>query len=660
MKDLKMIIVLLSLLATSCIEKPELDPEEEDIITGELVFPNEFDFKTSRSVEVNITDLGSNTQVKYSISYTFQHTLHKVLSIGKKAPEMTRTLVIPTAVSELMVEKHTAGGIELKTVDVQSGVASVKFEETFGGSRADSNLSSENEACQDRLYAVNGQGGFYSIDVTGDQYTPNHLADLEGGGSIANALDQENGLVYYNVGTNLWQYDVYTTNFSIAHTGNPFNGNYPRLAFKEGFFWMSNTNKLHKVNAATNEVVNSYTISGFVNSDGGGDLAFDSQGDLYLACFSGLYKFTEFGESTASIVRISAENFPFQLTSMAIDRQDRIFVGTNDTNSNLIQISKEDGSYQIVKTYDFKINDLTAWRCDVTELEQQDSDNDGVIDELDDYPDDADAAYDVYTPSEIGMGSLAFEDLWPVKGDYDFNDLVMGYRFINVLNSNNLAVRAEIELTIRAVGAGNHNGFGIQIPLNESLISQVTGYEVFGSTVSLKSNGLEEGQSIPTIIVFNDAFDHMKPAAAGTFVNTVTGHTRIEEKTFRIVIEFVEPIDPTPLTNPPYNPFIFNSMERGREVHLTGHNPTDLADTSLFGTNDDDTRPGLNRYYQSVDNTPWAINIIHTFRYPTEKSRIDKAYNYFQRWGESNGQSFNDWYGDNNGYRNLSKIYQSN
>ncbi len=660
MKDLKMIVVLLGLLATSCIEKPELNPEEEDIITGELVFPNEFDFKTSRSIEVNIKDLGNESQVKYSISYTFQHTLHQVLSVGKNAPEMTQTLVIPTAVSELMVEKHTAGGIELKTVDVQAGAASVQFEETFSGSRAGNNPSSENEACQDRLYAVNGQGGFYSIDVTGDHYTSTPLAQLEGGGSIANALDQENGLVYYNVGTNLWQYDVYTTSFSIAHTGNPFNGSYPRLAFKDGFFWMSNSNKLYKVNATSNEVVNSYTISGFVNSDGGGDLAFDSQGDLYLACFSGLYKFTQFGESAASIVRISAENFPFQLTSMAIDRQDRIFVGTNDANSNLIQISKEDGSYQIVKTYDFKINDLTAWRCDIAELEQQDSDNDGVIDELDDYPNDADAAYDTYTPSEIGMGSLAFEDLWPVKGDYDFNDLVMGYRFLNVLNSNNQAVRAEIELTIRAVGAGNHNGFGIQIPLNESLISQVSGYEVFGNTVRLKSNGLEEGQSIPTIIVFNDAFDHMKPAASGTFVNTVTGHTRTEEKTFRIVIEFVEPIDPTPLTNPPYNPFIFNSMERGREVHLTGHPPTDLADESLLGTSDDDTRPGLNRYYQSVDNTPWAINIIHTFRYPTEKSRIDKAYNYFQRWGESNGQSFSDWYGDNNGYRNLSKIYQNN
>lgn len=660
MKNLKISILLISLLTVGCIEKPELSSEDADLLTGDLVFSNEFDFETSRTVQATITDPSNERQVKYSISYSYQGEIHKVLSIGKTSGIITQPIVIPTAVSELSVEKHTAGGIELQMVALNGDEANALFEETFSGSSAGSNLVAQNENCVDRLYAVNGQSGFYSIDVTGDHYTATPLADLEGGGSIANALDQENGLVYYNVGTKLYQYDVATAVFSVAHTGNPFNGNYPRLTFKDGFFWMSNNDKLYRVNATTNEVLNSYTITGFVNSSGGGDLAFDSNGDLYLACFSGLYKFTDFSQNTASIIRISAENFPFQLTSMAIDRQDRIFVGTNDANSNLIQISKEDGSYQIVRTYDFKINDLTAWRCEITELEQIDSDNDGIIDELDDYPNDAEAAFDVYTPSEIGMGSLAFEDLWPVKGDYDFNDLVIGYRFVNVLNSDNLAVRAEIELTIRAVGAGNHNGFGIQIPLDESLISQVTGYEVFGNAISLKSNGLEQGQSIPTIIVFNDAFDHMKPPGTGSFVNTVSGNTRVESKSFRIVIDFIEPIDPSPLTNPPYNPFLFNSTDRGREVHLTGHAPTDLADLSLFGTDDDDTQPGLNRYYQSIDNTPWAINIIHTFRYPTEKSRIDKAYNYFQSWGQSEGQSFKDWYGDNSGYRNLSKIYQDN
>jgi LruC domain-containing protein len=651
-------LLLAGLLIVGCIPKPEFDPDETEPTSEALVFPNEFDFATSRLVQVVVTDNSPFVQARYSISYAFEGATHKVQSLGRNSQEMQTALEVPTAVKTLLIEKRTAEGAELQSISINGNKARAEFNSGFAGTSAGNNLDSENEACIDHLYAVNSQRGFYSIDITGDHYTPTSLPDLEGGGSIANALDQANGLVYYNVGQTLYQYNTGTRQFKVAHTGNPFGGSYPRLTYKDGFFWMSNTDKLYKVDATTNEVVNAYTISGFVNSNAGGDLAFDAQGDLYLACFSGLYKFTELNQSTATIIRISAENFPFQLTSMAIDRQDRIFVGTNDNNSNLIQISKEDGSYQIVKTYDFKINDLTAWRCDATELSQTDTDNDGIIDELDDYPEDAGAAFDMYTPSAIGMGTLAFEDLWPVKGDYDFNDLVVGYRFVNVLNSNNLSVRLEIALTIRAIGAGNHSGFGIQLPLNESVIEKVSGFELFGNAVNVKSNGLEDNQSSPTIIVFNDAFDHMQSAGATNFVNTVAGESTVEEKSFKIVIEFTEPIDPAPLAAAPFNPFIFDSMDRSREIHLPGQLPTDLADESLFGTQDDRSAPGLNRYYQSSDNTPWAINVIHTFRYPTEKSRIDRAYNYFEPWGQSNGQLYNDWYGDNQGYRNLQNIYQ--
>ena len=70
-----------------------------------------------------------------------------------------------------------------------------------------------------------------------------------------------------------------------------------------------------------------------------------------------------------------------------------------------------------------------------------DTDNDGVIDSQDDYPNDPTAAYSIHTPSDTGWASLAFEDLWPSRGDYDFNDLVIDYRFTEVLNKKNKIVR---------------------------------------------------------------------------------------------------------------------------------------------------------------------------------------------------------------------------
>ncbi len=651
-------LVFLVFTAYSCIEKPEdiVTPIEEP----ELSFPNGFNFKTSKALQINITD---NTEsVIYEIRYQANNEMSTLSRFNNLNGSTQIQVTIPTSIEEVEIVRKSGSSSDSYFVSSVDPIINANLQSTSRSSANTSFESSSTESgCIDRLYAVeNSNRGFWSIDLTDGNYTETTLPILEGGGSIACALDQANGLVYYNVQSKLYQYEVANNSFSVAHEGNPFNGNYPRLEFYNGYFWMSNGDKLYKVDAITNEVVDFYQISGFVNSNGGGDLAFDSNGELYLACFSGLYKFTSFGEGNATIIRISAENFPFQLTSMAIDRQDRIFVATNDANSNLIQISKEDGSYQIVKTYNHKINDLTAWRCSTDELPQQDTDQDGIIDELDDYPNDPDAAFDSYTPSALGMGTLAYEDLWPIQGDYDFNDLVIGYRFINVMNSNNQSVRLKAELELRAIGAGKHSGFGIELPFSKADIASVSGYSLNGNLISLDGNGLESGQEKAVIIVFNDAFDYMNPQTDQEFVNTRESEANIATVTFNITIEFVNPIDGSQMDEAPFNPFIFSSYARDIEVHLSGKEPTSLADQSYFGTGNDDTTPGIGKYYQNTNNMPWAINVIHSFRYPLEKSRIDQAYNKFVDWGISNGTAFRDWYGDNSGYRNLSRIYLRN
>jgi len=213
---------------------------------------------------------------------------------------------------------------------------------------------------------------------------------------------------------------------------------------------------------------------------------------------------------------------------MAIDRQDRIFVGTNEAKSNLIQISKEDGAYEIVTTYDRKINDLTAWRCAVEDLEDTDTDQDGIPDVINDYPNDPEEATDVYTPSALGNGTFAFEDFWPKKGDYDFNDLVMGYRYINVLNNSNKSVRFKMEMTLKAIGAGYHHGFGISLDVDKTKVESVTGNALNGSLISVEANGLEANQEKTVVIVFNDTFDHMRPPAGAQFVNTDDAETYVD------------------------------------------------------------------------------------------------------------------------------------
>ena len=430
---------------------------------------------------------------------------------------------------------------------------------------------------------------------------------------------------------------------------------------KDNILYISNSSKLYTVDVNTNEVLNTYKIEGFINSNGGGDIAFDSNGDLYMACFSGLYKFTSFSGDIARITRISAENFPYKLTSMAIDRQDRIFVGTNDSNSKLIEMRTEDGSHQIVKEYNFTINDLTAWKCDVQELNPDDSDGDGIINELDDYPDDGDAAFNVYTPSEIGMGTVAFEDLWPSAGDYDFNDLVVRYRSTVVANANNQAVRLKLTLEIAAVGAINKNGFGIELPVSASQVSSVSGYSFSpNANIALQANGTEYGHEKAVIIAFDDAHYEMSGNYEYGYINTEAGGNTKDNKQIEVIVEFTQPIDQSVFNDAPYNPFIFVGGDRTHEIHLPNKAPTAVADESLFMQEDDRSNTASGRYYKGENNAPWAIHTIHTFRQPRERVRITRAYNRFMDWATSGGQQYQDWYSDRGGYRNTQHIFGGN
>ena len=68
-------------------------------------------------------------------------------------------------------------------------------------------------------------------------------------------------------------------------------------------------------------------------------------------------------------------------------------------------------------------------------LDNNDIDNDGVSDQDDDYPFDSNKAFDNYYPAKGVHGTYAFEDRWPQKGDYDFNDVVLNYNYKYVTDS---------------------------------------------------------------------------------------------------------------------------------------------------------------------------------------------------------------------------------
>jgi LruC domain-containing protein len=287
-----------------------------------------------------------------------------------------------------------------------------------------------------------------------------------------------------------------------------------------------------------------------------------------------------------------------------------------------------------------------------------DADNDGVDDDLDDYPNDASRAFDVYYPNETDWGTLVYEDLWPGTGDYDFNDLVLDYQFQSVLSSENKLVEFFTDYSVRAVGASLHNAFGFSLGGDPANVASVTGNNIVHGDLNMNTNGTEQGQDNTVLFMFDDAFD-MIGSSGSTFINTQTDVAYVEPDTSRVHVLYQNPISASVTGTAPYNPFVVVDLpaSRGTEVHLPGNAPTDLADMTLFGQWSDDSNPATGKYYQSVTNLPWALDLPVSFEYPVEQVEIINAYNHFVEWAESAGSVYPDWYNDGSGYRNTENIY---
>lgn len=285
-----------------------------------------------------------------------------------------------------------------------------------------------------------------------------------------------------------------------------------------------------------------------------------------------------------------------------------------------------------------------------------DADNDGVYNTFDLYPNDPTRAYNSIFPAANLFGSLCFEDLWPSKGDFDFNDMVINYNINQVMNATNDVVEIKAKFVIKAIGASYTNGFGFQLPIASSQIASITGQRISGGLVSLMGNNTEAGQNQASIIVFDNP-EPLIRRTGGMYYNTETATSKSNSDTVTVVISFNSPLNTNELGAAPFNPFIIIDQQRGTEVHLPDFAPTSLANASLFGQSEDNSVPASGRYYKTSTNLPFALNIPVSFDYPVEKSPITASHLKFKAWAESNGASYADWYKNNSGYRNAASVY---
>ncbi|WP_187388293.1 LruC domain-containing protein [Seonamhaeicola marinus] len=658
-----LLVFIFSCDVTKEIEDFEVEVDALDI--EQLNIPDGFDFSTQKQVNVTITD--SKDNIKYDVyaysdkkqfvgietyeneeGVTVTDSVFKsdvlenlIFSGATYNGRLNQTITLPTYYDKLYIRRKEGYKYSASIQDV------VGNEVNFNGESLTSkrSLAKKPAGVTDYLYCVNGSAELFQVDpLNGDLV---YLSDMPMG-SYTCAIDQENR-VLYSIGRSnpfpLMKYSIDNNTWEIV--GNVEKGG-PRLEYNDtdGLLYFSSGRTLYTYDPANGNTLNTWQIDEGLNNTGGGDLSIAEDGTMYLASFGGLYRIVLNNSSNIyEATRLSADNLPFNPTSMTIDSNQELWLASNGSSSDLIVMDTETGGWEYRfginanNNTDFgrTINDLTTFRVFSEVIDQTDTDNDGIIDSEDEYPEDAEKAFEVFTPSKYGWGTLAFEDLWPSTGDYDFNDVALKYKCIAILNSQNLAVQVDFIYTVKANGAGFNNGFGIELEnVSPSLVESVSGTALQEGYVNVSANGTESGQDNAVVILFDNA-----RAMLGT------------ETT--VSIEFTQPIDTGTLGVAPFNPFLIINGNREKEVHLPFRSPTTLGDNiaeEVTGPANKDT----NGDYVTNTGLPWAINVVHDFKVPKEKVSVKNAYNFFAQWATSGGGVYTDWYKDNSGYRNVDKI----
>jgi len=280
---------------------------------------------------------------------------------------------------------------------------------------------------------------------------------------------------------------------------------------------------------------------------------------------------------------------------------------------------------------------------------ENDTDGDGVYDSEDMDPLNEDVVNYTYYPSETGLNTLVFEDMWPKVGDYDLNDMVLYYNYRFGKNSDNNITNIVLSYKVAATGASQANGFGVKIPgLSRTNISSTKISKNKSASLNLS---IEDGHGDDVVYILFDNSHLIHPKIEGkNFYNTEVGDCR-KSVLYEVTIELSNPMILSDIGTLPFNPFIFASDQRGREVHLRDHFPTALADMSLFNTEDDFSLETAEKYYRTIRNLPFAINLSTDSRWNHPKEQVDivLAYPRIIPYANSNGETDKDWFlvGDN-------------
>lgn len=273
-----------------------------------------------------------------------------------------------------------------------------------------------------------------------------------------------------------------------------------------------------------------------------------------------------------------------------------------------------------------------------------------------------------YYPTNGSYVTLAYEDAWPIAGDYDMNDVVFHYRTLTVIKDDKLQ-RVDIYGQLVAIGAEYQNGFAIRLPgiqANAVDTSKMryrhTKMDTTGNAIAdpvtyvwavEQDNPIESSSDELIAIIAPDVWDLVTTNCK--FYRTDSDCTDHIQFSFELSLPFTELQDPANISTL-YDPFIFATAGlyhgelsptppgRELEIHLADVSPTERANSDFLNKQADTSDSLTGRYYKNENNLPWAMEVATEWKHPLSGVDLLKAYPDFEGYVTSNQALNNDWY----------------
>lgn len=241
----------------------------------------------------------------------------------------------------------------------------------------------------------------------------------------------------------------------------------------------------------------------------------------------------------------------------------------------------------------------------------------------------------LYYPSSTTYYISAFEDRFPNKGDYDFNDAVVAYRVWFSINTRGRVIAIHAVGYLLARGAAYDADWYLRIPVQPAVSGDAV-VKFFAAADGVEVTDRTYTQSVQGDITLR-ALQGLKSLLVDPnreYVNTIAGSAYVSSPKFTIDITLDQEVNTNQIGQAPFDPFL-HVLNTNYEIHQAGF-------TARLNESNN-VRNGYNTFVDQ-DGYPFALVFPDEWAWPIEYEDLGNCYEDFLNFVLSDGATLTDWY----------------